>query len=147
MSSWSGGTEFWSEGAGSLSSRHLLSAAGTRQLYLHPPFPTNIKEKNKLKAIDYSAHKSCNYRPGWCGSVDWDCEPGGHQFNSQSGHMPGLWARSLVGGMWEATTHWCFSPTISPSLLLSKNTIKSLKKKGYNYHWVINITEPGSSVV
>ena len=27
-----------------------------------------------------------------------------HQFNSQSGHMPGLQARSPVGGMLEATT-------------------------------------------
>ena len=40
MSSWSGGTKFWSKVAGSLFSRHLLSAAGTHQLYLHPPFPT-----------------------------------------------------------------------------------------------------------
>ena len=37
--------------------------------------------------------------PGWCGSVDWApaCEPKGHQFDSQLGHMPGLWARSPVG--------------------------------------------------
>ena len=41
---------------------------------------------------------------GWCGSVDralaWelkDC-----WFNPQPGHMPGLWAGSLVGGMREA---------------------------------------------
>ena len=33
--------------------------------------------------------------------------------NSQSGHMPMLWARSPVGGVWEATTHWCFSPSFS----------------------------------
>ena len=26
----------------------------------------------------------------------------------------------LIGGMWEATTHWCFSPSLSPSLPLSK---------------------------
>ena len=56
--------------------------------------------------------------PGWCGSVDWvpACELGCCQFDSQSGHMPGLLARSLVGGMREATTHWCFSPSLSPSL-------------------------------
>ena len=31
--------------------------------------------------------------PGWCGSVDWalSCDPKGHQFDSRSGHMPGLW--------------------------------------------------------
>ena len=59
--------------------------------------------------------------PGWCGSVDWAsaCEPKGHQFNSQSGHMPGLQVRCPVGGMWEATTHCCFSPFLSPSLSLN----------------------------
>ena len=37
--------------------------------------------------------------PAWCGLVDSvsDCEPKGLQFISQSGHMPGLWARSPVG--------------------------------------------------
>ena len=45
--------------------------------------------------------------PGWCGSVDWvpACEPKGHRFDSQSGHMPRLWARPPVVGMQEATTH------------------------------------------
>ena len=39
------------------------------------------------------------YGPGWCGSVDSvpACKPAGHQFDSQSGHMPGLQARSPVG--------------------------------------------------
>ena len=39
--------------------------------------------------------------PGWCGSVDWvpACEPKGCQFDSQSGHTPGLQARSPVGAM------------------------------------------------
>ena len=41
------------------------------------------------------------------------------QFDSQSGHMPGLWARSPVGGAPEATIHWCFSPSLSPSFPLS----------------------------
>ena len=38
--------------------------------------------------------------PGWCGSVDWvlACEPKGYWFDSQSGHMPGLWAQILSGG-------------------------------------------------
>ena len=37
--------------------------------------------------------------PGWCGSMDWalDGKPKGHWFDSQSGHMPGSWARFLVG--------------------------------------------------
>ena len=70
--------------------------------------------------------------PGWYGSVDWVpvCEPNGCQFNSQSGHMPGLWARSPVGDAQEATTHWCFSPSLSPSLPLSLKINKlNLKKK------------------
>ena len=55
---------------------------------------------------------------GWWGSVDWvlACKARGCQFDSQSGHMPGLWARSLVGGTHKATTHWCFSPSLSSSL-------------------------------
>ena len=54
--------------------------------------------------------------PGWCSSVHWvqAWEPKGHLFDSQSGHMPGLWVRSPIGGMWEATTHWCFSPSLPP---------------------------------
>ena len=45
--------------------------------------------------------------PPWCGSVDWAlaCEPKGHRFDSQSGHMPGLQAKSPVGDGQEATTH------------------------------------------
>ena len=66
---------------------------------------------------------------GWCGSVDWMpvCKPKGHQFNSQSGHMPGLQARSPVGGAWEATTDWCFSPSLSLSLTLSLKINKIFK--------------------
>ena len=47
------------------------------------------------------------------------CEPKVHSSDSQSGHMPGLWAKSLVGGAQETTTHRCFSPSFSPSLPLS----------------------------
>ena len=48
-----------------------------------------------------------NIRPCWCGSVDRvpTYKPKGHQFHSQSGHMPGLQARSPAGGTREATTH------------------------------------------
>ena len=55
--------------------------------------------------------------PGWCGSVDWAlaCKPNGRWFDSQSGHMPGLHARSPVDSVREATTHWCFSPFSLPS--------------------------------
>ena len=56
---------------------------------------------------------------GWCGSADWvlACEPKGCPFDSQSGHMPGLWARSPVRGMWEATD-WCTFLYIDASLPL-----------------------------
>ena len=59
--------------------------------------------------------KSLIISPGWCGSVDWApaYEPKGRQFDSQSGHMPGLQDRFPVGGVWEATIHWCFSPSFS----------------------------------
>ena len=58
--------------------------------------------------------------PGWCSSGDWArvSEPKGRQFDSQSGHMPGLWARSPAWGTQEATTR-CFSPSLSPFLPLS----------------------------
>ena len=48
--------------------------------------------------------------PGWCGSVDWvpACEPKGHQFDSQSGHTPGLQARSPVGDTQEETISLMF---------------------------------------
>ena len=66
--------------------------------------------------------------PGWCGSVDWvpACKAKGHQFDSQSGHMPGMWARSPIAGMSEATTHWCFSPSL-PCLSLSLKIFFFLK--------------------
>ena len=36
-------------------------------------------------------------------------------------HMPGLQSRSPVGGTQDTTTHCYFSPSLSPSLPLSKN--------------------------
>ena len=72
--------------------------------------------------------------PGWCGSVDWVLayELKGQQFDSKSGHMPGWRARSLVGAFWEATTHRCFSPSLSPSFPLSLK-INTFKK--WNKNW------------
>ena len=63
------------------------------------------------------------FSPGWCGPVDWEpaCEPKGRWFDSQSEHTPGLLARSPVEGAQEATTHWCFSPSLSLPSPLSTN--------------------------
>ena len=50
--------------------------------------------------------------PGWCDSVGraLSHQPKGCWSESQSGHVPELWARSLVGGVQEATNP-CFSHT------------------------------------
>ena len=76
-----------------------------------------------LASLSLWHFQKAGWGPGWCSSVDWAwaCEWKGCQFGSQSGHRPGLWARSLVGDMWGATTHWCFSPYFSPSLPLPLN--------------------------
>ena len=73
---------------------------------------------------------------GCCGSVDWVwvCEPKGHQSESQSGHKPGLQARSgpqsgacVRPPMWN--THWCFSPSfLLPFSSKNKYINKSFKK-------------------
>ena len=81
------------------------------------PHTTKRRITTNLKAIN---------SPGLCGWVDWvlDCEPSGHGFGSQSLHMPGLWARCLVWDSREATTQWCFSPSLSPFFPLCLNINK-----------------------
>ena len=81
----------------------------------------------------------CITSPSWCGSVDWvlACELKGCWFNSQSGHMPGLQTRSPFGAVQEATTHWCFFPSLSPSLrhCLKINNLKNkIKIKNTKWH-------------
>ena len=58
-------------------------------------------------------NKSTCISPGCCGSEDsvLVCETKGCWFDSQSGHMPGLQARSPMGGAQEATDQ-CFSHTL-----------------------------------
>ena len=43
--------------------------------------------------------------------------------------MPGLQASSPLGGVQEATTHWCFSPSLCPSLPLSLKISKIFNKE------------------
>ena len=48
----------------------------------------------------------------WLSGLSVTYEPKGRVFNSQTEHVPGLQARPSVGGMQEATTHGCFSPSL-----------------------------------
>ena len=71
---------------------------------------TNEPEDIGIETIlneTYRRKKKENNGSGWYGSVDWvpACKTKGRWFDSQSGHMPGLEARSPVGGTQEATTH------------------------------------------
>ena len=65
-------------------------------LYLRHVSRSRERERKGMRRfnIPHRSHERC-------GSVDWApfCKLKGHQFNSQSGHLPGLWARSPVGGM------------------------------------------------
>ena len=58
--------------------------------------------------------------------IECDCGPKGHRFDSQAGHMPGLWARSPVG-VCEWQPHIDVSLSLSPALPLSLK-ISKLKK-------------------
>ena len=77
----------------------------------------NIRRSFRLK----------NSSVGLAGVAQWiECQPANQKVTCSIpclGHMPGLWARSPVEGAGEATTHSCFSPSLSPSLPLSKNKI------------------------
>ena len=93
--------------------------------------------KSQGHKVYYSpAIKSLSVGPGWGGSVDWvqASEPKCCWFGSQSGHMPGLWARSPEGGTWQATTHSCFSPSLSPSLPPQINKVFK-KKRAWALDW------------
>ena len=92
-----------------------------------------FKEVKNTTEMPKKKKKKC---PGWCSSVDGAlaCKSKGCWFDSQSGHMPGLGARSPAGGTWGTTIHWCFSPCLSPSLPHSlKNKLKNnfLKRKQF----------------
>ena len=54
------------------------------------------RKKEKEWEEKKMAVKKYRYSPNWCGSVGWalSSKLKGHQFDSQSGHMPGLPARS-----------------------------------------------------
>ena len=86
----------------------------TMSLWDHTVGNWNLKHHRGL-------FKTQAFCPGWCGSVAWvpAFDPKSHWFNSQSRNIPRLQARPPVGGAREATTHWCFSPSLSPSFPFS----------------------------
>ena len=60
--------------------------------------------------------------------------------------MPGLQARSPVEGAREATTHWCFSPFVSPSFPFSLEINKIFKKKKKKKVNIVYNIDPESSI-
>ena len=78
--------------------------------------------------------ETTNIRPGWYGSVDWvlPWELKGHLFDSQSGHMPGLWVWSLVrgctGGNWSLFLSHIYVSLINVFLSLAPPPSSSLSK-------------------
>ena len=85
-----------------------------------------------------------NLFPGWCSSVDqaqaW--EPKHCWFDYQSGHMPALRASFPVGDTREATTHWCFSPSLPLSLKINKIKINKIKNLiMYQYSLVVTMCQ------
>ncbi|KAF6119941.1 hypothetical protein HJG60_010308 [Phyllostomus discolor] len=80
------------------------------------------KKNNKQMGL-YQIKSFCS--PDWCGPVCWapSCRAKGHQFGSQSRHMPGLWASPLLGHMQEGTdpyfSHASMLLSLSFSLLSS----------------------------
>ena len=66
----------------------------------------------------------------WLSRLVLACKLKGHWFHSQTGHMPGLWARSPVEGRARGNHTLMFiSLSFSFSSSLSKNTLKNLKKE------------------
>ena len=89
------------------------------------PLSHTIQGKKKipfLKIVKY-------FRADWCSSVDWAqaCEAKGHPFDSQSEHMPGLQARSPVGGHVRGT-HMLMVLSLSLSLPSPLSENKKLKR-------------------
>ena len=91
----------------------------------------HLREKNNHQEYSIQCFNIW-FCPYWCGSVGWvlSCKLKGHWFNSWWVHVPGLWVRSLVGGIQKAADH-CFSLT-SMSLSLSSSLPLSLKINKWN---------------
>ena len=70
-----------------------------------------FRAKNSMQTKVYLE----SHRGALTGVAQWITK--GCRFDFQSGHVTGLWARSLAQGVQEATDQ-CFSPSPSPSLPL-----------------------------
>ena len=76
------------------------------------------------QGVELASFKSKDF--SLAGVAQWiECRPANQRITCSIpslGHMPGLWARSLVGGARETTTHWCFSPFLPsfPFLKINK---------------------------
>ena len=149
---WLGGNEFVS-----LSLMQLTFLLFTRPIRnvccvrlscrLQALWPSRCWDPKSLSVYSTPPQKKTNQKnclcPDWCGSVGWASahKPKGHWYDSRSGHMPGLWARSPVGGIWErqlidvSLEHCFFSPTLSPSLPLSLKINKIFQKTVYRVHF------------
>ena len=112
---------------------HQSSPAWTScpQTHSHGLAPTLWLTLSNLTRTYWAATmKYCTNSPDWCGSVGWVSfwKVKGHWFNSWSGHMPGLQVQPPVrvhtrGKLLNASLkHWCFSPSLPPSLTISLKT-------------------------
>ena len=111
---WAVGAHFlWIHGMTSVTKIKDLSPDHT---YIHTCIHTYTRNLNKVWTLINNTASG----PGWWGSRDWILafEPRIADLIPSLGHMPGLWARSPVEGLWEVITHRRYSPSLFPSLPL-----------------------------
>ena len=98
-------------------------------LWLSAHFRSMNIQKNNFSLNFHSFRKPLikNDDRALAGVVQWiECWPMNQMVTSwilSLGLMPALLARSPVGGMQEATTHWCFCPSLPPFPSLKINKI------------------------
>ena len=111
----------------------------------------NLTEEEKickLKTVRHWLKKLKNL--DWSSSVGWalSCKPKGHQFDSQSGHMPGLQDRSLVGGVVRGNqsiflplSFFLPSPVFNSKYIKSPPKMKKQANQKITYiHWSKELT-------
>ena len=98
----------------------LISRISTQNPLLVSIIINNLTTEIETLNVSFKKWYFCS---GWYGSMDGAlaCESEGCGFDSQSRHIPGLQARSPVGGVQEATTLMLLSLSFSVPSPLSKN--------------------------